>query len=458
MNSSTFLKDFLLLSDFRTYLFIAIIFILFIGVHKLEKKKVKFSTRMIIGTLTGLVLGLVIQLVAGFPTEPAKVTWLHEVSSWYGLIGNGYMDLLKMLVVPLVFLSIVRVIMNMKGDQLGKLTSRTVGMLIGTTIIASIIGAVLATVFSLGTGISTEGYSAEIREMSSIIDTFRGLLPSNVVSAMAEGNIIAVVIFAALIGIAIRRQSKKYYDVIEPFVKWVEGFYKIILSVAMTIIKFMPYAVIALLSNTITSRGVEVLISVVKFILVLYLGILIMFLVHMIIAWTQGVSPKNYISNGAQALILAFTSRSSLGTLPVLVETLHEKFNVEEGIGSFVGSLGSNMGMNGCAGLYASMVAVFLAQATGVNIDLGFIIMLIIIVAISSFGIAGIPGAATIAISVVISGMGMGEYFPLVGAIVAIDPILDMGRTMLNVSGTMVSAITVDKSLNKENSSKKEDK
>lgn len=144
--------------------------------------------------------------------------------------------------------------------------------------------------------------------------------------------------------------------------------------------------------------------------------------------------------------MLAFTSRSSLGTLPVLIETLDKKFGIDEGVASFVGSLGSNMGMNGCAGIYPALVVVMLGQMTGIEMNLSFYIMLAIVIAVSSFGIAGLPGAATISISVVIAGMGMGEYFPLVGAILAIDPILDMGRTFLNVSGTMVSALTVGKS------------
>lgn len=288
--------------------------------------------------------------------------------------------------------------------------------------------------------------------MTSLVDTFRGLLPSNVVNAMAEGNVVAVVIFATFIGVAIRRLTKKYSDVIEPFVKWVEAFYKIILSVAMTVIKFMPYAVIAMLSNTITSRGIGVLASVGKFIGVLYAGILVMFLVHLLIAVINGVSPVKYIKYGMEPLLLAFTSRSSLGTLPVLIETIAKKFGIDEGVASFVGSLGSNMGMNGCAGLYAALVAVTLGQIVGVDMNVSFYFMLITIITISSFGIAGLPGTATIAISVVISGIGMGEYFPLIGAIIAIDPILDMGRTFLNVSGTMVSAITVGKSFEKKES------
>lgn len=443
MKNSTFLTEFLELSNWHTILFLFVIAGLFFVIHKMEKKKIKFSTRMITGTVLGLLLGLSIQTVAGFPKDPAQVVWLNEVSSWYGLVGNGYMDLLKMLVVPLVFFSLVRVIMNMQGDNLGKMTVKTIGMLVGTTLVAATIGIVLASVASIGSGLVVDGQTAEIREMSSMTETLRGLLPANVVKSMAEGNVVGIVIFAAFIGLAIRRLTKKYSDVIAPFVAWVEAFYKIILSVAMTVIKFMPYAVIALLSNTISSRGITVLISVGRFILVLYAGVALMFVVHLVIAWTQGVSPAAYVRNGLEPLLLAFTSRSSLGTLPVLIETLHKKFGVEEGVASFVGSLGSNMGMNGCAGLYAGLVAVMLAQMTNTPRDISFYLMLVVIIAISSFGIAGLPGAATISISVVIAGMGMSEYFPLVGAIIAIDPILDMGRTFLNVSGTMVSAITV---------------
>ena len=449
MDSNMFLEGFLQLSDYRTWLFIAVAILLFAGIKMMEKKKIKFSSRMIVGTFLGLILGIVIQLAAGFPAEPGEVIWLNEVASWYGLVGNGFMDLLKMLVIPLVFLSIVRVIMNMKGDNLGKMTARTIGMLVGTTLIAAVIGVTLGYLFNLGEGMSIAGEHAEIREVSTLVETLRGLLPANPVKAMVENNIIAVVIFAAFIGIAIRRQSKKYSEIIAPFVTWVEAFYKIILSVAMTIIKFMPYAVIVLLANTITSRGVSVLSSVVKFIVALYLGIILMFVVHLIIAMFSGVSPRTYIVKGAQPLMLAFTSRSSLGTLPVLIETLDQEFGIDEGMASFVGSLGANMGMNGCAGLYPALVTVMLAQMVGVTTDVSFFVMLAIVITISSFGIAGLPGAATIAISVVVSGMGLGSYFPLLGAIIAIDPILDMGRTMLNVSGTMVSAITVGKSLEK---------
>ena len=334
-------------------------------------------------------------------------------------------------------------IMNMQGDNLGKLTAKSIGMLLGTTLIAAFIGIFIGNLFDFQAGMQIVGEEAQIREMSSIVETFRGLLPSNPVKAMADANIVAVVIFASFIGVAIRRMSKKHGETIEPFVKWIEAFYKIILSVAMTIIKFMPYAVIALLANTITARGIGALASVFKFIIAIYIAIAIMFVVHLIIAALNGINPIAYLKAVTEPLVLAFTSRSSLGTLPVTIETLHQKVGVEEGVASFVGSLGANMGMNGCAGIYPAIVTIMLAQITGTPMDLSFYIMLVIVITISSLGIAGLPGSATIAVSVVVAGMGMGAYFPLIGGVIAIDPIIDMGRTMLNVSGTLISATTV---------------
>lgn len=451
---STFLSEFLFITNIKTISFIAILVAIFVLVRKMEKKKVKFSTRMISAMGIGLVLGLFIQLVAGFPKDPSSIRWIEEVSKWYGLIGNGFMDLLKMLVVPLIFVSIIRVIINMKdGVNLGKLTLKSLTVLLGTTALAAIVGLVVGNLFNLGAGEVLITSNTDIREITSIVDTLRGLLPSNPVKAMAEGNIVAVVIFAAFIGTSMKRLNKKYSDVIKPAWDLVEASYKIITSVAMTVIKFMPYAVVALLANTIAARGVGAILGVVDFIIALYVSVAIMFIIHLIIIALNGLNPFKYVKNVMEPLILAFTSRSSLGTLPVTIETLTEKAGVDNGVASFVGSLGSNAGMNGCAAIYPALMAVTVANMSGTPMDFSFYGMLLVIIVISSLGIAGLPGTATMAVSVVISGMGMGAAFPLVGGIIAIDPILDMGRTMLNVNGTMVTAVTVANSfgdINKE--------
>ena len=453
MGESSFLSQFLMITDIKTVIFIAVRIGTFFIVKQFEKKKVKFSTRTIYATIIGLILGVIIQLVAGLPEDPSRVTWLQEVTKWYGLFGSGFMDLLKMLVVPMVFVSILRVIINMgEGDDLGKLTFKSLGMLLMTTAIAAIVGIVVGNVMKLGVGTDIVAASdTELREITPLVDTLRGLLPSNPVASMADGNIVAIIIFATFLGLAVKRLSKKYLDVIKPFIDLVEAFYKIIVSVAMTVIKFMPYAVVALLANTITARGLSSMISVVQFIVALYISVAIMFIIHLVIITINGLNPITYIKNAAEPLLLAFTSRSSLGTLPVTIEALTKHQGVEEGVASFTASLGANMGMNGCAGIYPALMAVTIANMAGVEMNASFYAMLLVVITISSLGIAGLPGTATMAVSVVLSGVGIGAYFPLAGGILAIDPILDMGRTMLNVNGATTAAVTVGKSLGKLN-------
>lgn len=440
----TFFSEFLMVTNWLTLLSVGILIGLFFIVKKLTKK-LNFTKLMISSIAMGIGLGLIIQFIAGFPNDPTKVTWLTEVSKWYGLFGYGFMDLLKMLVVPLVFVSIVRVIMNLKqGENLGKLTGRTIFMLLGTTAIAAAVGIIVGNLFKLGVGQEVAHQATEqLREVTPVVDTLRGLLPSNPVDAMAQANVVAIVIFAGFIGIAIKRLSKKHADTIKPFLDLIEAFYKIIISISITVIKLMPYAVVALMASSIIDRGISSIVGVIDFILALYVSVAIMFIVHLIIISINGVNPIKYLKNASKPLILAFTSRSSLGTLPVTIETLNDNLKVDQGISSFVGSLGANMGMNGCAGIYPALMAVTVANMSGTTMNFSFYVMLLIVITISSLGIAGIPGTATMSVSVVISGMGLGAYFPLLGGIIAIDPILDMGRTMLNVNGAMASTIAV---------------
>ena len=328
--NNTFLSQFLMMTNLYSVGMVIILVGLFFIINKMSKK-FKFTKLMIISIFIGLALGVFIQLVAKFPDNPGEITWINEVSTWYGLFGNGFMDLLKMIVVPLVLVSIIRVIMNMKEDNLGKLTFKSMFMFFATTAMAAIIAVIVAKIFNLGSSsIQAVSTSEELREITSLPDTIRGLLPSNPVKVMADGNTVAVVIFASFLGLAIRRLSKKYLDIIKPFMDFVEAFYKIIVSVAITVIKLMPYAVVPLMASTIASRGVKSLLDVVDFILALYISVAIMFVVHLVIITLSGMNPLTYIKNASKALILAFTSRSSLGTLPVTLEVLTENMDVQE--------------------------------------------------------------------------------------------------------------------------------
>ena len=447
--SNVFLSEFMMITSVKTVGFMLALIALFYLINKI-KKGMNFTNLMLVSIAMGIALGFGIQYFASFPKNPTEIIWLNEVTKWYGLIGYGFMDLLKMLVIPLVFISIVRVIMNMNSDEnLGKLTSRTVLMLLGTTALSGIIGLIIGNLFKLGVGTEVVTSANEIREISPVVDTLRGLLPSNIVASMSNSNIVGVVIFAAFIGSAVKRLNKKYSDIIKPFVDLVEAFYKIIVSVSITIIKMMPYAVVALMANTIAQNGLESMLGVVNFILALYVSVAIVFALHLVIVSLNGLNPFTYLKRVLKVLILAFTSRSSLSTLPVTIETLTDNVGVESGTASFIGSLGSSMGLNGCAGIYPALIIVTTANMAGINMDFSFYVMSLIVITISSLGIAGLPGTATMAVSVVLSGVGLGSSFQLVGGILAIDPILDMGRTMLNVNGVMTTAVSVSNSLGK---------
>lgn len=441
---STFLSEYLLLGNFKTVLFLIILIATFFINKKMQVKKINFTFRMIASIAMGVTIGILIQFLAGFPEIPSDISWVKEVTSWYGFFGSGFMDLLKMIVVPIVFISIVKLIINMKGKNLGKLTIKTIVMLMITTIISAAIGVIVANIFNIGSDMQMISNSEEqLREVTTIVKTLRDLIPSNPFAAMVNANVVGVIIFAAFIGFATRRINEKQPEVVEVFIKWVEGAYSIINSIAMTIIKFMPYAVTALMANTIASNGLSSVIVVMDFTVALYVSVAIMFVIHLVIISMNGINPIKYIKNAFEPIALAFTSRSSLGTMPVTVETLIEKFKIDEGTATLTASLGANMGMNGCAGIYPALAVVTIANMLGINMDISFYVMLMIVIAISSLGIAGIPGTATIALALTLSGMGMGEYFPLLGGVIAIDPILDMGRTMLNVNGAIATAITV---------------
>lgn len=446
--NSVFFTDFLMLSDLRTLLCIVLLVGLFAVMHRLQKKKVNFSKRMVIGTVLGLVLGLVIQFISGFSNDPMQITFVAETTKWYGLIGNGFIDLIRMLVIPLVMVSIIHVIINMKeGANIGKLTKNAMIVTMTMVIIAVLVGLGVGMAFGVGKGMAVVGGSAEIKEVTNVVDTLRGLLPANPVKAMVDVNIIALVIMAVFFGMGAKRMSKKYFDVVKPFFDLINALQKIIMSVAMTIIKYMPYAVIALLANTIAQRGLASILEVGIFIVALYVAVVIMFVIQLIALAVFGVNPVIYMKKALPVMILAFTSRSSVGALPLTIETLTDKLGVNDGTASFVAGFGTTAGMQGCAGVFPALLLIFVANVNGMPIDITFIAMSVIVVALGSLGIAGIPGTATMAASVALSGVGLASSFPVVSPILAIDPIVDMGRTLINVTGSMVNAIIVDRML-----------
>ena len=452
--NNVFFKEFLKISDVKTIIFLVVLGVILFALNKLPKKKFSFSAKVMIATVVGLILGLVIQFTAGFPNNPMELTFVAETTLWYSLLGGGFISFIRMLVIPLVMVSIIHVIINMKEDaKLGALVKRTLVITLVMVAISVALGIFLGKTFNVGhveQAVAAEGVN-KIREVKNIVDTLKALIPANPVEAMVNLNIVGLVIFSAMLGVAAKRMSKKYMEIVSPFFALINAMQKIIVSMAMSIIKWMPLAVVPLLANTIAQKGISAIVEVSKFILVLYLAVAVMFVIQMLAVAMFGLNPITYVKKCISLLILAFTSRSSVGCLPVTISTLTNKLGVSESTASFVGSFGTTAGMQGCAGIFPALTIVFVTNMSGHNVDLTLIVMSIIVVSISSLGIAGIPGTATMAASVGLSGTGLAGLFPLVNPILAIDPIIDMPRTMLNVIGSVTNAIMVDKSLGQIN-------
>lgn len=452
--NNVFFKEFLEISDVKTIIFLVVLGVILFALNKLPKKKFSFSAKVMIATVVGLILGLVIQFTAGFPNNPMELTFVAETTLWYSLLGGGFISFIRMLVIPLVMVSIIHVIINMKEDaKLGALVKRTLVITLVMVAISVALGIFLGKTFNVGhveQAVAAEGVN-KIREVKNIVDTLKALIPANPVEAMVNLNIVGLVIFSAMLGVAAKRMSKKYMEIVSPFFALINAMQKIIVSMAMSIIKWMPLAVVPLLANTIAQKGISAIVEVSKFILVLYLAVAVMFVIQMIAVAMFGLNPITYVKKCISLLILAFTSRSSVGCLPVTISTLTNKLGVSESTASFVGSFGTTAGMQGCAGIFPALTIVFVTNMSGHSVDLTLIVMSIIVVSIGSLGIAGIPGTATMAASVGLSGTGLAGLFPLVNPILAIDPIIDMPRTMLNVIGSVTNAIMVDKSLGQIN-------
>lgn len=435
---TTFLQDYLLISNWETILFLGLLVVGVGLIYWLDKKEVNFTKILLLSMLIGAGIGLLGNFMINQNPNVSK-----QVSSWYGLIGYGYMDLLKMIVLPLVFLSMIRVIITTKKD-FKRLALKTVGVLAFTTAIAAVVTIIIAMLIPsaqlLPEVVNQEG---TIREVGTFIITLRSMIPNNIADIFVKGNILAIIVLAFLIGVSLKSFEDK--KEVQSVIDFIEASFKIVRQLAIMIMDFMPYALIPLLANILITQGGSTLLSALNFIVILYIGIIVMLIIHLILVKSTGRSIKEYILAVREPLMLAFTSRSSLGTLPVTIEAMTNKLHLPAGLSDLVGSFGANMGMNGCAGIYPTLVVIALATMLHIPMDISFFVTLVFVVVLGSFGIAGIPGAATMSVAVVLTGMGLVEYYPLLGVILAIDPILDMGRTMLNVNGTIVAGVVVDR-------------
>ena len=426
-----------------------LLFFLLVHINVNLKKKFKFSTRVIISTVLGFAAGIVFQSTLGMVGAEQVPDVIKNVTTAASLVGRGFTSLLKMVVIPLVGLSVYNSIINSKNNEnLKKLTGKSVVYYTVTVAISAIIGISVAMLFNLGVGMKLpEGMEAWTGkgEYKGLVDVVVSFIPSNIFKAMSETSVIGVVIFAAFLGFATNRMSLKNPEKIQPLKDVTSALFAVMTSVTTTIIKIIPYGVAALMFDLTASYGLEVFKNLVTYLIVMFISLALVVVMQSINLTIHGINPFTYYKKAMAPLILALTTTSSMGTLPVTIETLEKEVGVSSSTANFTATLGTTIGMNGCAGVFPAVIAIMIANMNGIAITPVFLISLITVIALGSFGMAGVPGTAYIAATVVLGGMGL--PFDPVAIVFPIDSIIDMGRTAVNVNGAMVISAVVDKEM-----------
>jgi len=408
------------------------------------------STQILIGLVLGAAYGVVLQVV--YAGSPAVISGTLE---WTDVIGESYVNLLKMVIMPLVLVMMIAAVVRMREmGALGKYGGTIIGLLVGTTMIAAFVGVMMATLFDL----SMEGMTQGAREAEraaalesrlesiadlGITDMLVRFIPTNVFYDLTQArptSIIAVVIFGILFGIAallVGRDDPKKGEMIFSFVDTTQA---VVMKLVRMIMLLTPYGILALLTKVVAGSSVQDIVNLFAFIFASYVAIAIMFVVHALLLRLNGVDVGDYFRKVWPVLTFAFSSRSSAATIPLNVETQVDELKVPRPIANLAATFGATIGQNGCAGIYPAMLATMIAPTMGINpLDPGFLFPLIGIVAISSFGIAGVGGGATFAALVVLPAMGL--PVALVALLISIEPLIDMARTALNVNGAMTAGV-----------------
>ncbi|MHA6311096.1 MULTISPECIES: L-cystine transporter [Pantoea] len=423
--------------------------VLLVLLSRFSRNNWSLSKKVLTGLVIGVLFGLVLQLIYGENSAVVKTS-----ISWFNIVGNGYVQLLQMVVMPLVFVSILSAVARLhNASSLGKISVLTIGVLLFTTAISALVGVFVTGLF----GLSAEGLVQGVQEtarLSAIQSNYVGkvadlsvpqlvlsFIPKNPFADLTGANptsIISVVIFAAFLGVAALQllkddevKGQRVLVAIDTLQSWV-------MKLVRLVMKLTPYGVLALMTKVVAGSNLQDIIKLGSFVVASYLGLAIMFGVHALLLSVNGINPMRFFRKVWPVITFAFTSRSSAASIPLSVETQTRRLGVPESIASFSASFGATIGQNGCAGLYPTMLAVMVAPTVGINpFDPLWIATLVGIVTLSSAGVAGVGGGATFAALIVLPAMGL--PVTLVALLISIEPLIDMGRTALNVNGSMTA-------------------
>jgi len=413
--------------------------------------------RIMLGLVVGAVAGVAANLLT--TAHPAATVWVERLIRYgTGPLGQIFLSLLFMTVVPLVFATLSTGVAHL-GDlkKLGRIGLKTFAFFCLLTAMATIIGMALVTAFQPGRGFSPdtqarllENYQGEllkktqgVREQQGFnIETLVRIVPSNPLAAMVNMDMLAVICFALLVGAALTRLRAERQ---KPLLNVLEALADLMIVLVDFAMRLAPFAVPALIFNATARFGVELLEKLLSYVLVVFGGYILFLLgVYSLLLW--GVSRRNpltFFRKAMPIMVTAFSTSSSNATLPTTIKVSEEELDIPPDIAGFVLPLGATMNMNGTA-LYEGVTVLFLAQVFGVSLTLGQQALVVLLSVLMAIGTAGVPGASLPMIMLVLAAVGVRPEG--IAIILGVDRILDMGRTVLNVTGDVVTATYITRS------------
>ena len=412
------------------------------------KPRMPLHTRMLIGFIVGLGAGIAANLLVG------EAAWLDAVIRYVAdPIGQVFLRLLFMLVIPLVFSALVLGVVELGDPQsLGRIGGRTLIWILVVTTAAVTIGMVIVNLFQPGAGIPEDvaatllasgseraGQIATQREGVSGVDILLNIIPRNPVQAAADGDLIAVIFFAMMLGIAatiLRTPATK------TFVGAVEGLYEICLKLIDWVIQLAPYAVAALLFSITARLGLDVLVQLAQFVgtVLAALGLHMFVVLPILLLLFGRMSPLVFFRGAQPALLTAFSTSSSSATLPTSLMVAEENLRVPRPVARFVCTVGSTANMNGTA-LFEGITVLFLAQFFGVELSLAQQVLVLLMCVLGGIGAAGVPGGSLPVIAMILVMFGIPPEG--IGLILGVDRFLDMCRTVVNVCGDLAGSVVI---------------
>lgn len=393
------------------------------------------TKKILLGMGLGIIVGLILNLALSNIFDTVQSYILYP-------LGKIFVNLIKMLVVPIVVVSLILGTAGISDPKkLGRIGVKTISFFLVTTAIAIILAIGMGFLFQPGAGnFQLDGANYEATEAPPVIDTLVNIIPTNPVNAMAQESMLQIIVFSIFIGYGLSRLGEKVMGIY----RIIEQANDVLMYLVNVIMKFAPYGAFALIATAIGGQGFDAIMAMGKYMFVVLFVLLLqlVFVYGSALSLLGKMNPIKFFKGFSPAMIVAFSTSSSSATLPISMKLAQNNLNVSKGVSGFVQPLGATINMDGTA-IMQGVATVFIAQVYGSNLSLSQLLTILLTATLASIGTAGVPGVGLIMLSMVLTSVGL--PVEAIALVLGVDRLLDMCRTSVNITGDAVCAVIVDR-------------